>query len=280
MSYPPPYGYPQQTGYTPAPYPVQPQIVYTATAPAAYPAQAYPQVSYPAQGGYAAYPQQQTAYYPAAQGYTPAYPAATGYPATSYPVQSYPAQPYPTAYPTATYPTATYPTATYPTGTVPMGYAYQPQKITYEMTLSARALDRKDVFSKSDPFVCLFSIARTGYLAPKQNKKKSGRLAGKIHGAGIPVYKSETITDNQNPAWKTFTVDATTLCGGNIDAPFLVEVYDWDRNGAHDFIGRAETTLRELSVMKELQIKNPRKMSRPLYYNSGVITVDKCQRLT
>lgn len=49
---------------------------------------------------------------------------------------------------------------------------------------------------------------------------------------------------------------------------------------AHDLIGRVTTTLREMSVMKELQLINPQKKTRPLYRNSGLLMVDKCVRVS
>jgi hypothetical protein len=75
-----------------------------------------------------------------------------------------------------------------------------------------------------------------------------------------------------------FELDINQLCGGNPDVKFMIECKDWDRNGSHDLIGRVTTTLREMQVQRELQLINPGKVNRPLYRNSGMIQVIKCER--
>jgi len=55
----------------------------------------------------------------------------------------------------------------------------------------------------------------------------------------------------------------------------LIEVLDWDSNGAHDLIGRCTATLRELQVMKEVALINPKKVGVGFYHNSGMLLVQK-----
>jgi hypothetical protein len=163
------------------------------------------------------------------------------------------------------------------TSYVQQGYAQQ-QRVIYEFQFRATNLDSRDLFSKSDPFLTIYSTNKLPYQNGKKMKKEK---KGKVSGSRIPIHRTETLTDNKNPSWKAFQVDGYSLCMNNPDQPFTVEVLDWDRNGAHDLIGRATTTLRELQVVKELQLINPqKKKSRPLYYNSGLLYCDKCQRIS
>ena len=69
-------------------------------------------------------------------------------------------------------------------------------------------------------------------------------------GDWLVVHKTETIMNNHRPVYKPFQIDLRLLCNGMQDQEFLVEVFDWDANARHDFIGSVKTTIRECSVMK------------------------------
>jgi len=66
--------------------------------------------------------------------------------------------------------------------------------------------------------------------------------------------------NNQNPIWRPFTISMMSLCKGQLDAPILIEVLDWDERGSHDLIGRIQTTVNELRVMKEAPITNHKRI--------------------
>jgi C2 domain len=87
------------------------------------------------------------------------------------------------------------------------------------------------------------------------------------------VHKTETIRDNLNPVWRPFSLDLMRLCHGNIHAPILVEVYDYDSSGHHDLIGRATTSVNDLKIMKEVRLIHPKKKGRMLYRDSGTLIV-------
>jgi hypothetical protein len=131
----------------------------------------------------------------------------------------------------------------------------------YVFQFKGHRLDRKDVFSQSDPFL-LISAPREGSSKLKKNAHKFAKQAksrkrfDKVRGKWSTVYRSETIRNDQNPTWRPFNVSLQTLCRNNLDIPFLIECWDADRNGNHDFIGRVMTTLRELQVMREIQLVN------------------------
>lgn len=88
------------------------------------------------------------------------------------------------------------------------------------------------------------------------------------------IYRSETIMNNQHPTWAPFTVNLISLCGGNIDSVFKIEVWDSDVHSNHDFIGGAVTTIRELMTSKELRLVNKRRIG--IHNSSGRIEVVRC----
>lgn len=144
----------------------------------------------------------------------------------------------------------------------------------YTFQLSGRNLDRKDVFSKSDPFMIVSSARNPAYVSGTYKTQNSKQI--QMAGDWVVVHKSETIMNNQKPVWKPFMVDLGQLVHGNMDQPFLIEVYDWDTRGKHDFIGSVATTIRECQVMKDLQLRNPKRKSLKTKI-AGMITVLRCE---
>ncbi|KAJ8395212.1 hypothetical protein AAFF_G00034140 [Aldrovandia affinis] len=132
-----------------------------------------------------------------------------------------------------------------------------------ELSFSARKLDDKDFFSKSDPFLEIFRI----------NDDATGSL----------VHRTETIMNNLNPLWKTFKVSLNTLCSGDHDRELKCTVWDWDSNGKHDFIGEFQTTFKDMRGAldgKQVQWEciNPKyQVKKKNYRNSGVVILNQCK---
>ncbi|XP_012689933.1 copine-4 [Clupea harengus] len=132
-----------------------------------------------------------------------------------------------------------------------------------ELAFSARKLDDKDFFSKSDPFLEIFRI--------------------NDDGTGSIVHRTETIMNNLSPVWKSFKVSLNTLCSGDEDRQLKCTVFDWDSNGKHDFIGEFQTTFREMKgEMDGRQMMwdciNPKYQTKKKNYrNSGVVTINLCK---
>ncbi|XP_030644575.1 copine-4 [Chanos chanos] len=132
-----------------------------------------------------------------------------------------------------------------------------------ELAFSAKKLDDKDFFSKSDPFLEIFRVNDDGTCSL--------------------VHRTETIMNNLNPVWKSFKVSLNTLCSGDHERELRCTVWDWDSNGKHDFIGEFQTTFKEMKTAmdgKQIQWEciNPKyQMKKKNYRNSGVVILTQCK---
>uniref|UniRef100_A0AAR2LXP4 Copine 4 n=1 Tax=Pygocentrus nattereri TaxID=42514 RepID=A0AAR2LXP4_PYGNA len=80
-----------------------------------------------------------------------------------------------------------------------------------ELAFSAKKLDDKDFFSKSDPFLEIFRV--------------------NDDGTGSLVHRTETIMNNLNPVWKSFKVSLNTLCSGDQERELKVAIDFTASNG-------------------------------------------------
>ncbi|KAF4077747.1 hypothetical protein AMELA_G00211500 [Ameiurus melas] len=130
-----------------------------------------------------------------------------------------------------------------------------------ELAFSAKKLDDKDFFSKSDPFLEIFRV--------------------NDDGTGSLVHRTETIMNNLNPVWKSFKVSLNTLCSGDHERELKCTVWDWDSNGKHDFIGEYQTTFKEMKTAmdgKQWECINPKyQVKKKNYRNSGVVILNQCK---
>ncbi|XP_029307320.1 LOW QUALITY PROTEIN: copine-4 [Cottoperca gobio] len=132
-----------------------------------------------------------------------------------------------------------------------------------ELSFSARKLDDKDFFSKSDPFLEIYRL----------NDDATLQL----------VYRTETVMNNLNPVWKTFKVSLNSLCSGDHERKLQCTVWDWDSNGKHDYIGEFEATFKEMrGAIDGRQVQwpcmNPKyKTKKKTYRNSGIIILNQCK---
>uniref|UniRef100_A0A8B9LNK6 Copine Vb n=1 Tax=Astyanax mexicanus TaxID=7994 RepID=A0A8B9LNK6_ASTMX len=125
------------------------------------------------------------------------------------------------------------------------------------MQFCANKLDKKDFFGKSDPFMVFYRSNEDGTFTI--------------------CHKTEVVKNTLNPVWQSFTIPVRALCNGDFDRTIKVEVYDWDRDGSHDFIGEFTTSYRELargqSQFNVYEVVNPKKkMKKKKYVNSGTVS--------
>uniref|UniRef100_A0A8C4W9L9 Copine 5 n=1 Tax=Gopherus evgoodei TaxID=1825980 RepID=A0A8C4W9L9_9SAUR len=125
------------------------------------------------------------------------------------------------------------------------------------MQFCANKLDKKDFFGKSDPFMVFYRSNEDGTFTI--------------------CHKTEVVKNTLNPVWQAFSIPVRALCNGDYDRTIKVEVYDWDRDGSHDFIGEFTTSYRELargqSQFNVYEVVNPKKkMKKKKYVNSGTVS--------
>ncbi|KAL7568731.1 hypothetical protein ACA910_021724 [Epithemia clementina (nom. ined.)] len=60
------------------------------------------------------------------------------------------------------------------------------------------------------------------------------------------VFRSETVKNNLNPDWQPATIELSKLCGGDLDAPIKISVFDYESKGGHVTMGSFETTVNGL----------------------------------
>uniref|UniRef100_A0A673I9W5 Copine-8-like n=1 Tax=Sinocyclocheilus rhinocerous TaxID=307959 RepID=A0A673I9W5_9TELE len=102
-----------------------------------------------------------------------------------------------------------------------------PKTTSVMMQFCGNKLDKKDFFGKSDPFLVFYRSNEDGTFTI--------------------CHKTEVVKNTLNPVWQAFKISVRALCNGDYDRTIKVEVYDWDRDGSHDFIGEFSTSYRELS---------------------------------
>ncbi|XP_011361481.1 copine-8 [Pteropus vampyrus] len=91
-------------------------------------------------------------------------------------------------------------------------------------------------------------------------------------------HRTEVVKNTLNPVWQAFKISVRALCNGDYDRTIKIEVYDWDRDGSHDFIGEFTTSYRELSrgqsQFNVYEVVNPKKKGKKKkYINSGTVTL-------
>eukprot|EP00559_Dactyliosolen_fragilissimus_P005395 CAMPEP_0184867048 /NCGR_PEP_ID=MMETSP0580-20130426/24871_1 /TAXON_ID=1118495 /ORGANISM="Dactyliosolen fragilissimus" /LENGTH=597 /DNA_ID=CAMNT_0027367059 /DNA_START=14 /DNA_END=1807 /DNA_ORIENTATION=+ len=89
------------------------------------------------------------------------------------------------------------------------------------------------LFGKSDPF---FEIDR--------------RDIGTNGSEWNTVYRSKVVKNNLDPAWEEDTIDLDTLCGGDLDLPFGISVFDHESSGKHVSMGQVQINVNGLLKAK------------------------------
>ncbi|GAA6222836.1 copine-5-like isoform X3 [Lates japonicus] len=126
------------------------------------------------------------------------------------------------------------------------------------MQFCANKLDKKDFFGKSDPFMVFYRSNEDGTFTI--------------------CHKTEVVKNTLNPVWQPFSIPVRALCNGDYDRTIKVEVYDWDRDGSHDFIGEFTTSYKELcrgqSQLNVYEVVNAKKkIKKKRYINSGTVSL-------
>uniref|UniRef100_A0A8C7KBL1 Copine 5 n=1 Tax=Oncorhynchus kisutch TaxID=8019 RepID=A0A8C7KBL1_ONCKI len=131
-------------------------------------------------------------------------------------------------------------------------------RVIATMQFCAHKLDKKDFFGKSDPFMVFY----------RSNED----------GTCTICHKTEVVKNTLNPVWQAISIPVRALCNGDFDRTIKAEVYDWDRDGSHDFIGEFTTSYRDLSrgqsQFNVYEVVNAKKkFKKKRYINSGTVTL-------
>jgi hypothetical protein len=130
-------------------------------------------------------------------------------------------------------------------------------KDTLVCNFSGKKLVNKDgFFGKSDPFLV---ISRQ-----------------RDDGTYMPVWKNAPIMNDLSPTWPISKIPLQALCNGDINKPIRIEIFDYDSNGKHDFMGLVDTTTAGLQSTYgiEFNVIEPKKQDKSKsYVNSGTLHV-------
>jgi hypothetical protein len=114
--------------------------------------------------------------------------------------------------------------------------------------------------SKSDPF---FELSRKVDAAGGQSWDN--------------IYRSEEIHNNLNPEWKETAIDLAVLCGGDLDLPLHVSVFDHESSGKHKAMGELQVTVNGLAAASRRN--EPLKLQQK-GKDTGMIYVEKADSVT
>jgi len=127
-------------------------------------------------------------------------------------------------------------------------------------TFSAKGLDKKDFFGKSDPYLEIGRSTECNQYAI--------------------VHRTEVIKSNLNPNWKQFQLEVRALCNGDYHRDLKFTVFDWNTSGTPDYIGCFHTTLERLKSGSgddnKYEVINEEKQKKKgaKYKNSGTVTLN------
>ena len=64
----------------------------------------------------------------------------------------------------------------------------------------------------------------------------------------LPILFLLSVQDNANPQWQATEISSGKLCNGDWNRSLKFEVFDYDYDGNHDYIGEFQTTLEEVGL--------------------------------
>jgi len=94
-------------------------------------------------------------------------------------------------------------------------------------------------FGKSDPYIII-----------KRQRQD---------GAVEEVARTEIVMSNLNPIWQPLRISMSRLCNGDLQAPVILSLWDYDQISKDDFMGEACTCVSDLLQKKALTLSDPKK---------------------
>ena len=82
-------------------------------------------------------------------------------------------------------------------------------------------------------------------------------------GAPLLVYQTEHKLNELSPVFKEFSLNLGKLAGGDVHAPVIAELWDWDESGHHTYMGEFTFSVESLvsQKMQEFKVLNPKNRS-------------------
>ncbi|KAK4596139.1 hypothetical protein RGQ29_014264 [Quercus rubra] len=96
-----------------------------------------------------------------------------------------------------------------------------------EIIVHCSHLDNKDLFSKSDHFLRISRIVKTG--------------------GSIPIFRTEVVNNNLNPIWKPLCLSVQQF--GSKDNPLIIECFDFKSSGNYVLIGKLQKSMADLEKL-------------------------------
>ncbi|XP_043190059.1 copine-8-like [Amphibalanus amphitrite] len=127
------------------------------------------------------------------------------------------------------------------------------------LSLSARNLDKKDTFGKSDPFLELSRV--------------------NADGSTTLTHRTEVVKNSLSADWRPVTVPLGSLCAGDLRRLVLLRCFDWDNDGTHDEIGSCTVPVEQLLEPGcQLKLVNEKKRAKKKKYtDSGTLLVNSAR---
>ncbi|XP_057787331.1 protein BONZAI 3 [Salvia miltiorrhiza] len=98
-----------------------------------------------------------------------------------------------------------------------------------ELEFRCSALENKDTFSTSDPFLRISRASESGGY--------------------IPICKTEVVNNNLNPTWKPMCLTMQQFMSK--ENPLVIECFDFNTSGNHVLIGKLQKSIAELEVLHQ-----------------------------
>ncbi|XP_068658278.1 protein BONZAI 3-like isoform X2 [Aristolochia californica] len=96
-----------------------------------------------------------------------------------------------------------------------------------EVTFHCSDLEKKDFFSKSDPFLRISRVVESG--------------------GSVPICKTEVVKNNLNPTWKPVILNMQQFVSK--ENPLILECFDFSNSGNHVLIGKLQTSMAQLEKL-------------------------------
>eukprot|EP01129_Flabellula_baltica_P008862 TRINITY_DN3546_c0_g1_i3.p1 TRINITY_DN3546_c0_g1~~TRINITY_DN3546_c0_g1_i3.p1 ORF type:complete len:482 (-),score=115.63 TRINITY_DN3546_c0_g1_i3:462-1907(-) len=147
-----------------------------------------------------------------------------------------------------------------PTNIVHTGQLHN-QVVGIQLRCTGKKIEMVDgLLGKSDPFIEIHQWDGTGPVGPL-------------------VWRTEAIQDTRSPVWEPFPI-FYDLFNGNMKAQVIVQIFDYESDGDHTFIGSFTTPIEDLIEGREFVFINKKKKKNIGYKNSGKFVVEGSTLIT